>query len=386
MAPKTGVLQGSILSPYLYSVYTNQLPVYLRPQTIKEDTSPLQLAPLLNCLLYEDDVVLIANSSTMVDLLRKCEEHKYAIYDQVIPQATTFNYLGIPFKQGGHLDAEKLVQNNILKAMPTMDALSSIGLKTLEEAQNKCIRKIYGASEKISTKVMLHLAKLPTMKERIVILQAQFLFRSLSLPEGTLLYFLMPHIHYTRDHQWYRLSKTVLWRLMPPTIADLDVRGFRAIKKKFLHSNLEKQIQVKNSKLLSSCRPTITLDLLLWLPMAHEKRNRCLRWRLGCLPGEAPKPCPRHPSNNLSRRHAISCLNTHPRLCMPETIADPISFFLNMLPTHAFVPSIIALSWTWRWPVICTILHELDQLQHYTTIPCKTPHGQKLIEWLRQFN
>ncbi|KAG1204999.1 hypothetical protein G6F35_011937 [Rhizopus arrhizus] len=95
----------------------------------------------------------------MVDLLRKCEEHKYAIYDQVIPQATTFNYLGIPFKQGGHLDAEKLVQNNILKAMPTMDALSSIGLKTLEEAQNKCIRKIYGASEKISTKVMLHLAK-----------------------------------------------------------------------------------------------------------------------------------------------------------------------------------------------------------------------------------
>jgi hypothetical protein len=83
---------------------------------------------------------------------------------------------------------------------------------------------------------------------------------------------------------------------------------------------------------------------------------------------------------------AISCLNTHRRLCMPETIADPISFLLNMLPTRAFVPSSIALSWTWRWPVICSILHELDQLQHYTTIPCKTPHGQKLIEWLRQFN
>ncbi|KAG1276683.1 hypothetical protein G6F65_009068 [Rhizopus arrhizus] len=120
--------------------------------------------------------------------------------------------------------------------------------------------------------------------------------------------------------------------------------------------------------------------------MTHEERSRCLRWRLGWLPGGAPKPCPRHPNNNLSRRHAISCLNTHRRLCMPETIADPISFLLNMLPTRAFVPSSIALSWTWRWPVICSILHELDQLQHYTTIPCKAPHGQKLIEWMRQFN
>jgi len=165
-------------------------------------------------------------------------------------------------------------------------------LKTLEEAQNKCIHKIYGASGKTSIKVMLHLAKLPTVKERITILQAQFLFRSLSLPEDTLLYLLMPHIQHTRGHQWYRLSKTALWRLMPPTIADLDVRGFRAIKKKFLHSNLEKQIQGKNSKLLSSCRPTITLDPILWLPMTHEERSRCLRWRLGWLPGGAPNPAP----------------------------------------------------------------------------------------------
>ncbi|KAG0961333.1 hypothetical protein G6F31_009763 [Rhizopus arrhizus] len=86
----------------------------------------------------------------MAGLLRKCEEHsmqmgyrwnpskcvildnqpqtiEYAIYDQVIPQATTFNYLGIPFKPGGHLYLEKLIQINILKAMSTTNALSSIG-------------------------------------------------------------------------------------------------------------------------------------------------------------------------------------------------------------------------------------------------------------------
>ncbi|KAG1466484.1 hypothetical protein G6F46_000141 [Rhizopus delemar] len=117
------------------------------------------------------------------------------------------------------LDPEKLVQSSVFKAISTMHVLSSIGvnpsgfskllcsrfyaqivqpqmeygiavnclnhtqLKTLEEAQDKCIHKIYGASRKTFTKVMLHLTKLPTMKERV----AQFLFRSLSLPEDTLL-------------------------------------------------------------------------------------------------------------------------------------------------------------------------------------------------------
>ncbi|KAG1464530.1 hypothetical protein G6F46_001259 [Rhizopus delemar] len=223
-------------------------------------------------------------------------------------------------------------------------------IKSLEEAQDKCIYKIYGASRKTSTKVMLHLAKLPTMRERVAILQAQFLFRSLSLPEHTPLYRLILHIQYTRGHHWYNLSKTALWRLMPPTITDFDTRGFRAIKKKFLHSNLEKEIQGKNSRLLSSCRPTITLDPILWLPMTHEERSRCIRWHLGWFPGATPKPCPRHPNNNLSRRHSINCLNMHRLLCMPETIADPISFLLSILPTCTSVPSSIALSWTCRWP------------------------------------
>ncbi|EIE81601.1 hypothetical protein RO3G_06306 [Rhizopus delemar RA 99-880] len=221
-------------------------------------------------------------------------------------------------------------------------------LKSLEEAQDKCICKIYCAPRKTSTKVMLHLAKLPTMRERVAILQAQFLFRSLSLPEDTLLYCLMPHMQYTRGHQGYKLSKTALWRLMPPTITDLDTRGFRTIKKKLVHSNLEKQIQGKNSRLLSSCRPTITFDPILWLPMTHEERSRYIRWCLGWLPGGASKPCPRHPNNNLSKCHTISCLNMHRRLCIPETIADPISFLLNILPTCTFVPSSIALSWTCR--------------------------------------
>ena len=118
------------------------------------------------------------NHSKCVILDNQPQIIEYAIYNQILPQATTFTYLGISFKPGGHLDPEKLVQSNIFKAMPTINVLSSIGvnpsefskflcsrfyaqivrpqmeygiaincfnhsqLKPLEEAQDKCIRKI----------------------------------------------------------------------------------------------------------------------------------------------------------------------------------------------------------------------------------------------------
>ncbi|CEG75662.1 hypothetical protein RMATCC62417_10670 [Rhizopus microsporus] len=57
-------------------------------------------------------------------------------------------------------------------------------LHALNEAQNNCIKKIYGARGKASIKVMLHVSKFPLMSERVSILQVQFLFRSLYLPDA----------------------------------------------------------------------------------------------------------------------------------------------------------------------------------------------------------
>ncbi|KAG1625268.1 hypothetical protein G6F44_012699 [Rhizopus delemar] len=442
--PKTGVLQGSILSPYLYSVYINQLPAQLRPQAIITDMWPLETIPLLNCLLYADDVVLIAECTTMTALLRKCEEHSlqmgyqwnpskcvildnqlepipYTIYNQALPQVTSFVYLGVPFKPEGYLDPDELIRRNSSKELATMNVLKSIGinpsgfsrllstrfyahivrsqleyglainrftntqLKSIEDAQDTCIRKIYGARGNASTKMMLHLAKLPLRADRVHILQTQFLYRSLRLPDDALLCRLLPHIRHIRGHQWFLLSKTPLWQSLPSTGEELDKHMIKTAKKRFLQQSLEKHQQSGHYKLLSSCRRSVSLDPTLWLPMSYAERSRCIRWRIGCLPGGKPHLCLKHPTLKFTRKHAITCLNMHQRLYMPETITDPLSFLLNMLPSRPSVPSNLALSWSQRWPVICSILHELDQLQHVTVIPITHPHGQKLLEWLKPF-
>lgn len=59
-----------------------------------------------------------------------------------------------------------------------INRFTSSQLYALEEAQGICIWRTYSARGKISTKVMLHLSRLPPMSERVSILQAQFLFRS----------------------------------------------------------------------------------------------------------------------------------------------------------------------------------------------------------------
>ncbi|ORE21987.1 hypothetical protein BCV71DRAFT_172556, partial [Rhizopus microsporus] len=55
--------------------------------------------------------------------------------------------------------------------------------------------------------------------------------------------------------------------------------------------NLEIRQRCRDSKLLSSCRQSISLNPILWLPMFKSERSRCVHWRLGWLPGGKPRPC-----------------------------------------------------------------------------------------------
>lgn len=439
--PRTGVLQGSILSPYLYLIYINQLPTLLRPREFTTDLPPRLAIPLLNCLLYADDVVLIANQHSMAHLLKICEQHsidtgyrwnptkcvildnpsqpiEYKIYNQAIPRLSSFAYLGVPFKPGGFLDPDALVNRNCSKAFATMNMLTSIGvnptgfskllssrfyaqivrsqmeyslainlfsnsqLRRLEDTQNKCIQKIYGAHDRSSTKVMLHLAKLPTMNERVRILQAQFLFRSLYVPGDSLLGYLLPHIQYIRGYQWSNLSKTALWQLLPTPHNSLTICDFRSIKRDYLQQGLQQRMRGYGSKLLSFCRPKLSINPILWIPMTHRERSRCIRWRLGWLPNGRLRPCPIHRSHMLTRSHAIECLRMHHRLRLSLSIPDPLSFSFNKLPTVPHFSARHIDSWQFYWPIICSILSELDQLQHSYLPQESTFLGRRFLRWL----
>lgn len=66
-----------------------------------------------------------------------------------------------------------------------------------------------------------------------------------------------------------------------------------------------------DSQPISVYRSSLCIDLLLWLPMTHIERSRCIRWRLGWLPGGKPKPYPRYSHQRLTKTHSIHCLNRH---------------------------------------------------------------------------
>jgi hypothetical protein len=254
----------------------------------------------------------------------------FYLYGDALPARSSFSYLGAPIRPGGYLHTFELLTN---KSLAIMNKLAILGLNPngfnqllatnfykqivraqleyglaiskvisflldkLENAQNTYLRRIFGSSCKSSIKVILQLTKLPTTTECTHILQVQFLLRSLSLPDDTLLLCPLPHVCLSKSHsQWYATSKTPLWKQCTQYIDSLDKRLLKSIRLHFLHDNLEQRRAARNSSLLSLYRPKISLDPILLLPMSRTERNRCVRWRFGWLLGYKVASCVRHPS------------------------------------------------------------------------------------------
>ncbi|KAG1032230.1 hypothetical protein G6F43_013814 [Rhizopus delemar] len=150
--PRTGVLQGSILSPFLYSIYINSLPAQLRSIRLPVSARAFSTMPRrefaglwINCLLYADDVVLIGAADVMPRLLRAAEDHSLSLgyrwnpdkcvilncpsaygapspklYGSPIPNANFFPYLGVPFNDKGAIDTDRLIRRNTSTAVSSM--------------------------------------------------------------------------------------------------------------------------------------------------------------------------------------------------------------------------------------------------------------------------
>lgn len=120
----------------------------------------------------------------------------------------------------------------------------------------------------------------------------------------------------------------------------------------------------KSNQLLSLCRPFLSLNCILWLPMSYSEHSRCVCWRLGWLSCGQSKPCPKLLDRTLYKKHAMHYLDKHQILQMPTIIEDPLSFLLNLLPTRKLCSLQSVSSWFLHRLIICLVLFELNHL-HY---------------------
>jgi hypothetical protein len=174
-APYTGVLQGSVLSPHLYSVYINSLAALLRSAASASTTrvmsisasgplpshlspppprsSPPTLTPI-NLLLYADDVALFGSAREVQQMLALAESHsltlgyrwsppkcavlnppsptssahvRLSLYGEALPSVEEFIYLGVPFRRNG-ISPYAIVSKRKPGTMFQMSQLNAIGV------------------------------------------------------------------------------------------------------------------------------------------------------------------------------------------------------------------------------------------------------------------
>jgi hypothetical protein len=242
---EAGLLQGSILSPILYSAFINDLAEKISrlEPTIKSKNSLI----LPNLLLYADDICLLSsNLNTTSELLRICESHALLnnyrfnplkseyIYrpgrlfnsvrqdllldNALVKKTACFSYLGIPFKSNG-IAIKDTLDLYKEKAVQATHLLSSIGVKQgglsflsikriyishirskieyslqvlplnigetalLENIQNICLKKLFGVGISTCATSCRLLLGVPTMGSRKTLLSVKWICHVQALSE-----------------------------------------------------------------------------------------------------------------------------------------------------------------------------------------------------------
>ncbi|KAG2190643.1 hypothetical protein INT47_004826 [Mucor saturninus] len=369
--PITGVLQGSVLSPHLYSIFINSLPQQL------SEIHPTNNLQDINCLLFADDVVLISSSNKMQNLLNISPTVKYLDLQ--------FNHLGMDTQ--AHINTLKEKVNKSMQRIHQIGArtngfslllsvkiykqfirpkieygLSITNFKAtnfaaLERLQDDCLRMIIGGFTNSSVKSLRIMVNLPSMVERCklnIIKNKNPIYQALQQDNSPISIF----TKITHTISSYRSNAII--------------------------NSSEKMIQ--------GCRSDLKLDPILTIPMTRKERRRILRWRMNWLPGGKPN-C--HCDGQMSRNHLFVCpaipkANWEHIQRGFHNDVNPIDAILKSLPINK--PKSITekqnliIKWQPLWTDLLNILFLVDQICHKTqeTLVDEPDPGILFYKWIME--
>ncbi|KAG1445310.1 hypothetical protein G6F56_009960 [Rhizopus delemar] len=367
-SPVTGVLQGSVLSPHLYSVYINTLPSLLRQvaasatQMVPSCGSPDAGMVPVNSLLFADDVAVFGSARSVQQMLRLAEQHSLSLgyrwnpmkcavlnhspssdkdhiqlYGTPLPLVSNFTYLGMPFVKTG-LSAAMVVSLRSPGVLKLMGILNMIGVNRQGFSLLLCAR-IYATFVRPKFEYGLAISKFSAAQAKAINQLQDKCLRMMVGGHATSSTSVIKHITtlpsmfhridvlttrfclraktlprscllslLTSTLQSSRLSvhlhKNPLYLALPSPLPASD-NQLKSFFRGYREEQVVRFLTSTNQVLIRACRPALVVDPILYVPATRAERSLLVRWRLGWLPGK-PEDCPCG-RDRRSRRHFLEC-------------------------------------------------------------------------------